>query len=131
MSSRHTGREFGLWLDRTMENRRISNRELAQRVGVTDSVTSRWRSGQGKPSLESCERLADALEVPFLELAVTCGLLDSRTVGKDPLPIPPATALRERIRKELEGIRGLTSDSIEAALKQWDHEVGDNGNASH
>jgi transcriptional regulator with XRE-family HTH domain len=110
----------------TMENEEISNRDLAVRVGVHESVTSRWRSGRSTPSTENCERLAAALGVDFLRLAVTAGLMNSKSVGADPLPIPEPVAVRARIRHQLQQIKGLTRDGVEAALRAWDEEIAVN-----
>lgn len=118
-----SARQFGKWLDITMENEGFTNRQLASRVGVHESITSRWRSGQSKPSLESCEALAEALGVDFLRLAVTAGLMKRRIVHAEPLPVPPATALKARIRVQLEAVRGMTPTAVQAAMDQWERDM--------
>ena len=106
-----------------MANAGISGRELAHRVGVNDSVVSRWRSGQSTPGLDTCERLAEALGVDPMRLAVTAGAIDRRMAGVEPLPMPPATALRERVRGQLEQIKGLTNETRQALLETFDEET--------
>lgn len=113
-------RDFARWLDITMENQELSNRELSAKIGVNESMTSRWRSARSAPSLENCEKLADALGVDFLALAVTAGLMDGARLGVEPLATPEPTAVRSRIRAQLRRIPGLTEASVDAALAQWD-----------
>lgn len=121
---------FARWLDTTMANKGISGRELAHRVGVNDSVVSRWRSGHGTPGLDTCVRLADALGVDPMRLAVTAGAIDKRMAGVEPLPMPPATALRERVREQLEQIRGLTNETRQALLETFDESTGEDGSGA-
>lgn len=116
---------FAKWLDITMENKGISNRSLAAKIGVHESVTSRWRAGRTSPSIENCEALAIALDVEFLRLAVTAGILDATAAHAEPLPAPEPSAVRTRIRQQLEHIKGLTPASIEALLAQWDEDMED------
>lgn len=106
-----------------MANEKISGRELAQQVGVNDSVVSRWRSGQGSPGMESCAALARALGVDPLRLAVTAGVMSADMAGVEPLPMPPATALRERVREQIEQIKGLTQASRDALLVAFDESM--------
>lgn len=113
---------FSNWLDTAMESRGYTNKDLATKIGVHESMTSRWRSARSTPSPENCERLAKALDVDYLALTVTAGLVDGGAIGVDPLPVPPR-AVRERIRNQLQHVKGLTDKSIEAALQQWDADM--------
>lgn len=115
---------FARWLDTTMANQGISGRELAHRVGVNDSVVSRWRSAQSTPGLDTCVNLAEALDVDPMRLAVTAGAIDKRMAQVDPLPMPPATALRERVRSQLQQIKGLTDETRQALLETFDETNG-------
>lgn len=112
---------FGRWLDTTMANEGVSGRELAIRTGVNESVVSRWRSGQSTPGVDSCAKLAEALKVDSLRLAVTAGIVDERMANVPPLPMPPATALRERVRAQIADIKGLTEASRSALLEAYDN----------
>lgn len=107
-----------------MANAQISGRQLAQQAGVNESVVSRWRSGQSMPGLDSCASLAEALGVEPLRLAVTAGVVDQRMAGVEPLPMPPATAMRERVRSQIAEIRGLTDKSRQALLEAFDDSTG-------
>lgn len=108
-----------------MANKGISGRELAHRVEVNDSVVSRWRSAQSTPGLDTCIRLAEALNVDPMRLAVTAGAIDKRMAQVEPLPMPPATALRERVRDQLDQIKGLTDDTRQALLETFDENTGE------
>ncbi len=118
-------RDFARWLDLTMENQNITNRELSNKINVNESMTSRWRSARSVPNMENCEKLAEALGVDFLSLAVTARILDGNKIGIKPLDTPEPTVIRSRIRFQLRQIQGLTEGSIEAALHQWDTDVAE------
>ena len=45
-----------------------TQKDLAERVGVTDKAVSRWETGRGFPDVSCLIALADALEVPISEL---------------------------------------------------------------
>lgn len=115
---------FASWLEMTMDNKGLNNKALADLVGVSESVTSRWRSGRSLPSMQNCERLAAALGVDPLRLGVTAGVLDGSRYHVEPLPTPEPYAGRAHLRSHLEKHRGLTEASIEAMLEAWDREMG-------
>lgn len=52
---------FGDWLRVQMARRGFSQTELAERVGTTQSVVSRWVRNERVPDPSSCDRIADAL----------------------------------------------------------------------
>ena len=120
---------FARWLALTMSNESITGRELAQKLGVDDSVVSRWRTGRGTPSMDSCLKLAKVLNVDPLRLAVTAGALDGKAVGLEPLDMPSARAQRERIAHQLRNIRGLSTQTVEQMLKAFDAAESDNHHA--
>ena len=64
---------FAGWLTATMRARGLSQAEVARAVGVGDPQVSRWRRGQGLPSLRSLQRFADAFAVPRAELERLAG----------------------------------------------------------
>ena len=121
MAKAHDDR-FARWLDATVSNLGWSNRELAERVGVHESVVSRWLTGRSSPSTENLETLAGVLSVDFLALAVTAGLISERQ--GEPLPMPPPIAERARIKQQLDKVRGLGDAPAAAALRVWDAEHG-------
>lgn len=83
------------YLEAAMKRARIeSNAELARRSGVNDSVISRWKSGV-VPSLDKIRRVAEALNRPFLEVAVAAGAMtpeEARMTSPPALPEVPVGA---------------------------------------
>lgn len=116
-----TGPEaFGRWLDLTMSNRGIKGRQLAKAMKVHESAVSRWRAGNGVPSMDSCLRLGKYLKVDPLRLAVTAGLMDGDLAELDPLPMPEPTAQRASVKDQLAKIRGLTAAERQRLLEAYD-----------
>ena len=65
------------------EGRGLTQRALAEAIGVTDKAVSKWESGRGLPDITLIEPLAGALGVSVAELwQETCA----------PTPIAPATS---------------------------------------
>ena len=50
------------------EGKRLTQRELASAVGVTDKAVSKWESGRGLPDISLIDALAQALGVSVAEL---------------------------------------------------------------
>ena len=50
------------------EGRKLTQRALAEAVGVTDKAVSKWESGRGLPDISLVEPLAAALGVSVAEL---------------------------------------------------------------
>jgi transcriptional regulator with XRE-family HTH domain len=116
-----TGPEtFGRWLDLTMSNRSIKGRQLAKALKVHESAVSRWRAGNGVPSMDSCLRLAKFLDCEPIRLAVTAGLMDPELAGVDPLPMPEPTAYRLAVKDQLAKIKGLTSRERQKLIDTYD-----------
>lgn len=122
MTENQTGPEaFGRWLDLTMANRGITGRKIAKALKVHESAVSRWRAGNGVPTMDSCLRLAKFLEVEEpVRLAVTAGLMESDLIGADPLPMPEPTAARKAVKAQLAKIRGLTAHERQTLLDAYD-----------
>jgi transcriptional regulator with XRE-family HTH domain len=114
------GSTFGAWLDATLSNKRIMSRTLAESVGVHDSAVSRWRAGAGLPTAEAVQGIARVLDVDPLRLMVTAGLVPERVAGVKPLPAPEPTARRERVRKQLGKVKGLTDKERSALLEAYE-----------
>lgn len=116
-----TGPEaFGRWLDLTMANREIKGRTLAKACKVHESAVSRWRAGNGVPSMDSCLRLAKYLDTEPLRLAVTAGLMDAELSGVEPLPMPEPTAYRRAVKQQIMSIKGLTQRERQRLLDTYD-----------
>ena len=52
---------FGAFLAETRRARGLTQRDLAERLHVTDKAVSRWERGVGLPDINTLEPLADAL----------------------------------------------------------------------
>jgi transcriptional regulator with XRE-family HTH domain len=116
-----TGPEaFGRWLDLTMANRDIKGRQLAKALKVHESAVSRWRAGNGVPSMDSCLRLGKFLKVEPIRLAVTAGLMDSELADVEPLPQPEPTAHRNAVKQQIAKIRGLTVQEKQRLIDAYD-----------
>jgi transcriptional regulator with XRE-family HTH domain len=116
---------FARWLDLTMENRGISGRSLAKRLKVHDSAVSRWRSGEQGPSLDTVLKIAKALDVDAIRLAVTAGLLNGEAVGHEPLPMPEPTVRRKSVKRQIRQIRGLTAKERQRLIEAYDDVIGE------
>ena len=55
-------------IKRLREERRLTQRQLACELGVTDKAVSKWESGRGLPDITLVEPLAQALGVSVAEL---------------------------------------------------------------
>ncbi len=67
----------GATIKRLREQRRLSQRELASRLGVTNPTISRWEKGESPCSDDWKPKLARALEVPIEALEVVNGEYDA------------------------------------------------------
>jgi transcriptional regulator with XRE-family HTH domain len=47
--------------------------DVADRAGTTEATVSRWVHGRNRPAATSLQRLADAIEVPFADVAQAAG----------------------------------------------------------
>lgn len=120
---RQKGTIFGEWLDVTLSNKGIMGRALADRVGVHDSAVSRWRAGQGVPSIDALQRIAEFLDVDPLRLAVTAGQVPEKVAGVEPLTIPEPTARRQAVKRQLGRIRGITESERQHLLVTYEDMV--------
>lgn len=50
------------------ERRKITQKELAEKIGVSDKAVSKWETGKGLPDIGIIEELAGALNVSIAEL---------------------------------------------------------------
>ena len=50
------------------ERSKITQKELAEKIGVSDKAVSKWETGKGLPDIGIIEELAGALNVSIAEL---------------------------------------------------------------
>lgn len=60
--------EFGAFIAQQRKAVGLTQKELAERLLVTDKAVSRWENGHGYPDIETLENLSKALEVSLVEL---------------------------------------------------------------
>lgn len=65
---------FGDWLEKEMENRRMSAAKLSMRMGKNPGVISRILNGSRAPSNETLEAIAKAMEIPASVVFQKAGL---------------------------------------------------------
>ena len=58
----------GAAVKRLREARRMTQAQLAQRLGVSDKAVSKWETGRGFPDVSLLEPLAGALSISVPEL---------------------------------------------------------------
>ena len=59
---------FGSFVAQLRKERGLTQKELAQRLHVTDKAVSKWETGRGFPDLKLLEPLAQALDISLVEL---------------------------------------------------------------
>jgi transcriptional regulator with XRE-family HTH domain len=67
--------DFAAWLNTEMEEQGLSFQQVAQRVGLSDTVLTGIMDGQMRPSADLCQRIAIVFDVPPEEVLGHAGLL--------------------------------------------------------
>src|SRR4051794_27496351 len=94
---------FALWLNATLQNRGISQAEVAREIGVADAQISRWRRGQVTPSVRYLQQLATTFGVPRVQLERMAGYPVTETGEEiDPELRAEIEACQARFRQILE-----------------------------
>ena len=60
--------KFGAFIAQLRKEKNMTQKELADRVCVTDKAVSKWETGKGFPDVKMMEPLAKELEVSLVEL---------------------------------------------------------------
>ena len=60
--------QFGQFVAHLRKEKNITQKELADRLHVTDKAVSKWETGKGFPDLKLLEPLAQELGVSLVEL---------------------------------------------------------------
>lgn len=58
----------GAMIKRLREGRKMTQQQLAEKLGVSDKTVSKWETSRGYPDISLVEDLADALGVSIIEL---------------------------------------------------------------
>ena len=62
--------KIGKFIAERRKSLNMTQKDLAERVGVTDKAVSRWETGRGSPDVSYLTALADVLEVSISELVL-------------------------------------------------------------
>lgn len=60
--------KFGKAISRLRKEKRLTQKELAEKVGVSDKAVSRWETGKNYPDIETLQRLAEVFDVSVNDL---------------------------------------------------------------
>ena len=60
--------QFGAFVAQLRKERGLTQKELADKLNVTDKAISKWETGKGFPDIKLMEPLAQALGVSLVEL---------------------------------------------------------------
>lgn len=77
--------KLGLFVSQLRKEQNMTQKELAERLGVTDKAVSKWERGLSFPDISLLEPLADTFEISVMEL-----LQGNRLPKEEPLPQQPA-----------------------------------------
>jgi len=91
---------FGDRLAQARKKRKISQEELAGKIGVHAPIIGRYERNQVKPSVEVAARIAEALSV---SLDYLCGLSDQE--------------LNQELIKQINDLQALSADDQQHILK--------------
>lgn len=60
--------KFGKVIVQLRKEKRLTQKELAEKVGVSDKAVSRWETGKNYPDIETLQRLAEVFDVSVNDL---------------------------------------------------------------
>jgi len=86
--------DFGAYLTQAMAAAGLTQADLKRLTGISDSLISKWRSGQTTPSVENLRLLEPALGIATRELVVAAGHMRAEEVGLKEPPAPPKPPAR-------------------------------------
>lgn len=92
---------FGLTIYNARVRKKMSQREVAERVGINSGTLSRIERGQMMPSFQAAVNLVEALEIPYKSIFP----LISREMD------PTSNAQRKRYKRSIELIEKVESMS--------------------
>lgn len=104
---------FARYLVAQMEDARVSQTALAERMGVTQPMISAWARGEKRPSPANCDRLAEALALDVDEVLTQAGYRPRLVTDEEP-----------ELRSILEMLRRIPTDQYPAITDyiRWQYE---------
>ncbi|MCL2153901.1 MAG: helix-turn-helix domain-containing protein, partial [Oscillospiraceae bacterium] len=82
-------RKIGLFISISRKEKGLTQRELADKIGVSDKAVSKWETGRGFPDVSILKLLADILEVSITEI------VNGETISPDCIEKKADNALAE------------------------------------
>lgn len=70
---------IGLTIKELRKSKKITQKQLAEKIGKVESTVRMWELGKNKPQPDSLKKLAEVLEVDYLELMRAAGYLDEKS----------------------------------------------------
>jgi transcriptional regulator with XRE-family HTH domain len=102
--------DLASWLDKELESRGWSIREMARRAGVSHTAIASALNRKGRPSAELCVAVADALGVPAVEVVQRAGILP---------PDPPETVAWRRLNEMWAQLSDEDQERILEIVETW------------
>lgn len=91
-------KKTGMFIAQCRKQLNISQKQLAEKLNVTDKAVSKWETGNGAPDISLLTKLADELNVTVVELLD--GEYAEETNEKEQTEKIVVEALKKRKRKE-------------------------------
>lgn len=92
--------KLGAFVQTLRKEQHITQKELAEKLCITDKAVSKWERGLSYPDISMLEPLSDALQVSVLEL-----LQGERMPAEEPIPI-------EQVRQVLDNSLQLSDKEL-------------------
>ena len=74
--------KFGAFIAQLRRERGFTQKELADKLNVTDKAVSKWETGKGFPDVKLLEPLSDVLEISLIEL-IKCDRQEEDSLSVD------------------------------------------------
>ena len=91
---------------------KLSQKQLAQRLGVSAGAVGRWETGDINPSISNRVQIARLLHIPLAEL-----LPEAKGVGADALSTPLVVAIIQQVLKLPERVQEAFLVQISATVE--------------
>ena len=97
-------KKTGLFIGALRRERNLTQKELAEKIGVTDKAISRWETGKGFPEISILQRLAEVLQVSVTELINGEKLNEGKVKEQADLAVVEMLSYAKRMRRKVVGI---------------------------
>lgn len=119
MSTGTSENSLGPWLGQKLYQHRMTQTELASRVGVNQTQISSYLKGKRRPSSETCKRLAEALSVPVDEVLIVAGHRPPLVADGDMELKEMVEVLRQIPTDQRESIKSYLYWHLDRAQRRW------------